>query len=152
MTGDFRVWSYLVLNPPNICVFSSGVLRLRSVRRIQPGLLYDFRPKQPAQLVEVHALPSSSSFSSSSSLSSTLANTGSQNPPSTSCQPLDNQKRTKTTSNQPLWSSRQQWLHLPSRAAALLHLSSGGHLRHSDNQSHSRRPPEIPEVTTCIQN
>lgn len=64
----------------SVCVSSSGVLRLRSVRRLQPGLLHDSGPKQPAQLVEVHAPPSSSSFSSSSSLSSTLTNTGSQKP------------------------------------------------------------------------
>lgn len=90
-----------VIKSPSVCVSFSGVLRLRSVRRLQPGLLYDSGPKQPAQLVEVHTLPSSSSFSSSSSLSSTLANTGSQNPPSMSCQSSDNQKRTKTTTNQP---------------------------------------------------
>lgn len=91
-----RVLLYLVVKSPSVCPSSSGVLRLRSVWRLQPGLLYDSGPKQPAQLVEVHTLPSSFS-----SLSSTLANTGSQNPPSMSCQPSDNQKRTKSTTNQP---------------------------------------------------
>lgn len=48
-----------------VCIFSPGVLCLRSGRRLQPGLLHDFGSQQPAQLVEVPALPSSSSFSSS---------------------------------------------------------------------------------------
>lgn len=99
-----------------VCISSSGVLRLRSVRRLQPGLLYDSGAKQPAQLVEVHTPPSSSSFSSSSSLSSTLTNTGSQNPPSMSRQ---HSGKENISSNQPaLWSSRPQWLRLSSGAAA----------------------------------
>ena len=63
----------------NVHLSSSGVLCLCSLRRLQPGLLHDFGSKQPAQLVEVQALPSSSP-------SSSLTNTGSQNSPSMSCQ------------------------------------------------------------------
>lgn len=131
----------------SVCVSSSGVLRLRSVRRLQPGLLHDSGPKQPAQLVEVHAPPSSSSFSSSSSLSSTLTNTGSQNPPSKSCQ---HSGKENINNNQPaLWSSRQQWLHLSSGAAASP--LWGGRLR-CNRPSHAVVATEIHEVMTCTQN
>lgn len=76
----------------NLCLSSAGVLRLGSLRRLQPGLLHDSGSKQPAQLVEVQTLPSSSSSSSS------LTNTGSQNSPSMSCQHSEK----KNNNNQPV--------------------------------------------------
>lgn len=77
----------------HLCPSSAGVLRLGSLRRLQPGLLHDSGSKQPAQLVEVQTLPSSSSSSSS------LTNTGSQNSPSMSCQ---HSEKKKNTTNQPV--------------------------------------------------
>lgn len=82
---------------PSLCGSSSGVLRLCSLWRLQSGVFHDSGSKQPAQLVEVQhprpaPLSSSSSSSSYYSLSSTLTNTGSQNPLSTSCQHFDDQK------------------------------------------------------------